>query len=144
MVCRRDGRHSPSLPRAGPRLNRGPYPGVEHGRVQPGTGSVGLTPSGFSCGPDPSIRWRMALGTELTALTAVLLLATTACARASAEPVPAVAVVEQAASIQLLERLTAEAAASMPKLTGLPVSRARAILVRRGLRVQVVALQPGV
>jgi len=86
----------------------------------------------------------MALGTELTALTAVLLLATTACARASAEPVPAVAVVEQAASIQLLERLTAEAAASMPKLTGLPVSRARAILVRRGLRVQVVALQPGV
>jgi len=80
----------------------------------------------------------------LRALPAVLLmLAPLACAPAAA-PVPAAAVtVQTPASIQLLDRLVAEAAASTPAVTGLGVGRARAALARRGLRVHVVALQPG-
>jgi len=75
--------------------------------------------------------------------TLLLVLASAACAP-GATPVPAAAVaVQTPASIQLLNRLAAEAAASTPAVTGLPVGRARTALVRRGLQVQIVALRPG-
>jgi hypothetical protein len=57
--------------------------------------------------------------------TLLLVLASAACAP-GATPVPAAAVaVQTPASIQLLNRLAAEAAASTPAVTGLPVGRAR-------------------